>query len=266
MAFVIAEIGVNHNGSVSEASHLISAAADAGADAVKFQAFDPERLEPAGERRDMLAGLRFDMTDLSELAAHADAEAVRFIVTPFHAELVEWASGFGKLKISSGSIRDKGILDAAAKIDCDILLSTGMATHEDIWCALRTMGWRDNVTLLQCTSSYPCPPDDVNLRAMEAMRLEFGCPVGLSDHTLSTAIPAAAVAMGAKVIEKHLTRRRDQEGPDHKASLEPNEFRLMVQNIRDVERAMGDGIKRPQPSEAPVMAIRDEREAWRCQV
>ena len=266
MAFVIAEIGVNHGGNVREAVRLIGVAARVGADAVKFQAYNPELLDPPGSMRDMIRPLCLSHGDLEGLKISAEAYGIEFMATPFDPDTLEWLVGLGvkRLKISSGGLRDEYLLKAASTSGLPIILSTGMARHGDIWCALRTLKWAGNVTLLQCTSTYPCPPEDVNLRAMETLRREFGCQVGLSDHTTSIAIPAAAVALGATVIEKHLTASRDQVGPDHKASLEPNEFASMVEGIREVEKAMGDGIKCPQESEAPVMAVRGDREAWRC--
>jgi len=265
MTYVIAEAGVNHNGSVKEGLKLIDAAKECGADAVKFQMFTPELLEPSGPRRNMLERLWLAEPHFCQLKEFCRKTGIEFICTPFDTAAVEYLDGLGveKIKISSGNLGNESLLEAAAKTGCDLILSTGMAEMQDIWHALRTIGW-ERVTLLHCTSAYPAPIEDVNLRAMETMRDAFHCPVGLSDHSSGIVVPVAAVALGAEVIEKHLTLDCFAEGPDHQASLEPYEFMLMVKEIRTVEKAMGDGIKKPRPSEKAVMKIRGEREAYRA--
>ena len=258
---VIAEAGVNHEGDVRRAHELVNAAKASGADAVKFQMFDPERLDPPGERREMLKELSLRPSDFVALKAHADAQTIEFIATPFDVDslwfLVEL--GVRYVKIGSADVFNEPLYTAAMRSEKDIILSTGMTSMDDLKKRLLYYPY----ALLHCTSSYPCPLDHVNLDAMLGLN-EFGVVVGLSDHTRSLVIPAAAVAMGASIVEKHLTLDCRMKGPDHRASLEPREFSEMVANIREVELALGDGIKRPMPSEAEVMKVRDEREAWRC--
>ncbi|MGI9504529.1 MAG: N-acetylneuraminate synthase family protein [Geminicoccaceae bacterium] len=267
MTMIIAECGVNHNGDPVLAQTMIEAAKRAGADAVKFQMFDPEKLEPPGPRRDMLRPLVLEPSDFQMLKACSDSHGLEFIVTPFDVESLDFVVrlGVNYIKIGSADLRNLELLDAAR--GRRVILSTGMATSDDLGRALDTLvGWESTARgpiLLHCTSSYPAPSDEVNLRAMLALQ-PLGDGVGLSDHTLSTVIPAAAVAMGASVIEKHMTLDRRMSGPDHRASLEPRDFSEMVANIREVEAALGDGVKRPMPSEAEVMKVRDEREKWRC--
>lgn len=258
---VIAEAGVNHNGDVRLAHELVDAAKAVGADAVKFQMFDPKRLDPPGERRDMLKGLVLRPADFCGMKDHADSVGVEFMATPFDVGSLMFLAELGiqRIKISSADLRNDTLLKATA--GCPVILSTGMATLEEIERAIGIL--RKRPVLLHCTSAYPAPVEDVNLRAMQGLR-PFGSAVGLSDHTPSLVIPAAAVAMGAVVIEKHLTLDCRMEGPDHRASLEPRDFAEMVANIREVEAALGDGVKRPMPSEAAVMKVRDEREAHRC--
>lgn len=263
MTFIIAEAGVNHNGNIELAHKLIDAAYEAGADAVKFQTFDCERLEPPGERREMLRSLQFTEDQFRTLRDYC-GKRIEFMSTPFdvHNLLGLVSLGVGRLKISSGGLFDHELLRAAEESRLPVILSTGMATEGDVSRAIWRLKYSDNLTLLHCTSAYPAPIEDVNLKAMQTMRSAFGCPVGLSDHSDSTAIPIAAVAMGATVIEKHLTLDRSMVGPDHAASMCPYDFKRMVLGIREVEKAMGDGIKRPMPSEARTRQIVKERLEW----
>lgn len=265
MVCIIAEAGVNHCGDPYTAGLLVGAAKGVGADAVKFQIFDARILEPPGPRRDMLEKLQLSHHAFRNLKLTADDLGIEFLATPFDPGSLEFLIGLGvkRIKISSADLRNEGLLKAVAGSGLELILSTGMATMLDIYAAMRSIDWKP-CTLLHCTSAYPTPFQHVNLRAIEIMKREYGaCTIGLSDHTTSTVIPAAAVAMGAEVIEKHLTLDRDQEGPDHRSSLDLDGFKEMVSNIREVELAMGDGIKRPQPSEANVVAIRKEREMHR---
>ncbi|HDZ73714.1 MAG TPA: N-acetylneuraminate synthase [Aurantimonas coralicida] len=263
MVFVIAEAGVNHNGDVDIAHKLVEAAASAGADAVKFQTFDAERLDPPGARREMLAKLQLSHEAHFALKKQAMDLGIEFMSTPFDLDslrfLVEDVM-VGTLKIGSGQLDNAPLLEAARMSPCHLIVSTGMATMEDVG---RARGELRRGIMLHCTSAYPAPPADINLRAMVAMREKLGCPVGLSDHTDSTAIPIAAVALGAEVIEKHLTLDPWMRGPDHAASLDPHRFSAMVTGIRSVELALGDGVKRPQASEAGAIEIAAERRAWR---
>lgn len=242
--YVIAEIGSNHNGSYAQAQELIGAAAHAGADAVKFQCIPP--LEPHWMPTMMLyAGAR----GLECSASVFDPGAVR--------ELDELEPPW--LKVASTEIVYDELLEAVAATERPVLLSTGMATFAEIDRAVRILAACD-VTLLQCTVKYPTPASDVNLRAMVAMGKCFDVPVGLSDHTTSPMIPAAAAAMGASVIEKHITLDSSADGPDHKFALEPWEFRRMVRFIREIEQALGSPEKRPLEGE-PI-EIRGRRLAW----
>lgn len=266
MVNIIAEVGVNHNGDPHTAGLLVGAAKGVGADAVKFQVFDARVLEPPGPRREMLEKLQLPRLAFRNLKTIADDLGIEFLATPFDPGSLELLIGLSvkRVKIGSADLRNEPLLKAVADTGLEIILSTGMATMLDIYAAMRSIAWKP-CTLLHCTSAYPTPVQHVNLRAIESLRREYGaCTIGLSDHTTSTVIPAAAVAMGAEVIEKHFTLDRHQEGPDHLSSLDMNGFKEMVGNIREVELAMGNGIKRPQPSESNVVKIRKEREAHRC--
>lgn len=260
---MIAEVGVNHQGDVGKARDLIHAARVAGADAVKFQTFIAEWLEPPGPRRDMLKALELGVEAHHELRDECGANGLEFISTPFDVDSLQFLVeqlGVGTLKISSGDIDNFELLEAACESECDVILSTGLSTLVTIRKALEYV---PDATLLHCTSAYPAPIHDANLRAMDTMRKEFGRKVGLSDHTPGWVVPVAAVARGAEVIEKHITLSRDLPGPDHKASLEPEEFKRMVDAIRDTEAALGDGVKVPKASEADVMRIVAARRAFR---
>lgn len=258
--FVIAEAGVNHNGSMRQAEHLILAAKRAGADAVKFQLFNADSLG-----RPELRPLQFDIEKMADLKAYADRTGIEFLCTPFDELAVKqiFVIGVRRLKISSGCLRNTQLLKAAALTKLPIILSTGMSTLPDVQQALGDLGheWTEyaerQVTLLHCTSAYPCPIGDVNLKAIESMRFQFGyrCNIGYSDHTQGITVPIAAAALGATVIEKHLTLDRNMDGPDHISSIEPHDFRVMVTAIRTVEEAMGDGRKVPQPSEHETRRI-----------
>lgn len=263
MVMVIAEAGVNHNGDVRLAHRLVDAAKSAGANAVKFQMFVPERLDPPGERREMLKGLVLRPTDLASLKMHAASKDIEFICTPFDEDSLGFLIDLGVnyVKISSGDWNNWPLVSAAKKAKKRLIMSTGMTKISD--CYTYNPDDYQPYAVLHCVSAYPAPIEDVNLKAMMALT-KYYVSVGLSDHTRSLVIPAAAVAMGADVIEKHLTLDCRMEGPDHRASLEPRDFSEMVANIREVETALGDGVKRPMPSEAATMQIRDEREAFRC--
>lgn len=262
---IIAEAGVNHNGSLELALRLVDAAADAGADAVKFQTFQADKLvslyAPKAEYQKkntdqhesqlaMMRKLELSYEDHLVLLQRCRERNILFLSTPFDSDSIEFLSGLGMrwFKIPSGELTDFPYLRQVNAKGGDIILSTGMATLDEIAAALKVL---DNchVTLLHCTTEYPCPPEDVNLRAMQTMKNAFGLPVGYSDHTRGIDIPIAAVALGAVIIEKHFTLSRGMEGPDHKASLEPHELKLMVDGIRSVENALGSGQKLPAPSE-----------------
>lgn len=265
---IIAEAGVNHNGSIALAKALVRRAAEAGADIVKFQTFLPERLASAnaekaayqtrstGANESQLAMLRrlalpFDA--FAALKRTCEQCGVRFLSTPFDLESVAFLTtlGMGLWKIPSGEITNLPYLIAIAKTRDPVLLSTGMSDMSEIHAAVDalTRYGSGDITLLHCTTEYPAPYIDVNLNAILTLKQEFGLPVGFSDHTRGIEAAIAAAAMGAVVIEKHFTLDCDMEGPDHKASLAPNELAELVRAVRNVETAMGDGLKRMQPSE-----------------
>ena len=249
---IIAEAGVNHNGDIVLAHKLIDAAKEAGADVVKFQTYDCEKLDPSGERREMLRKLQLTIDAHFVLKAHCDRIGIEFCSTPFDVESLHFLVKLGvkRIKIASGQ---DWLLPHATKTGLPIIISNGMGFGEI--CG-------GDVTTLHCTSGYPTPDNEVHLRAHP-----FGPdPWGLSDHTEGSVAAIGAVALGASVIEKHLTLDRTMKGPDHKASIEPKTFKRMVTDIRRMEVMLGDGVKRVMPSEAPALAIAKERAAWRAQL
>ncbi|WP_377829828.1 N-acetylneuraminate synthase [Bradyrhizobium lupini] len=290
---IIAEAGVNHSGSLETALALVDAAADAGADIVKFQTFNANSLagrsarkadyqqrttDVAESQRAMLKRLELPHSAHPPLIARAKERGIEFLSTPFDHQSLNYllTLGLPRIKIGSGDLTNAPLLHAIASADMPLILSTGMATLIEVEEALGVLAhgysrsnappgvaafraaWRDpeararlseRVSLLHCTTEYPCPPEDVNLDAMQTMRIAFRLPVGYSDHTDGIEISLAAVAMGASIIEKHLTLDRNAEGPDHAASLEPGDLKRMVSAIRRIEQARGDGIKTPRNSE-----------------
>lgn len=266
--FVVAEAGVNHNGDIALAKRLVQVAAEAGADAVKFQSFAADRLASPrtpkagyqllttgieGSQRDMLRQLELSVDAHHELRAECEKHGVVFLSTPFDevsADLLE-ALDVAAFKLGSGEVTNRLLLEHVGRKGRPVLLSTGMSYLDEVSEALRALtgaGCRD-VVLLHCVSSYPAEPRDANLRAMTTMAGSFDRPVGFSDHTLGLETAIAAVALGACLIEKHFTLDRSLPGPDHRASLEPGELRELVAAIRSVESALGDGVKRPMPVE-----------------
>lgn len=274
--YVIAEAGANHDRDLGKALSLIDAAADAGADAVKFQTYTGKdlyssktpRFDYLGELADTPVQELLDSVALPRewhrvLADHCRERGVEFLSSPFdHAAVDELAElGIAALKIASFEIGDLGLIAHAASTGRPLVLSTGMATMGEIEEALTTAeaaGNRD-VCLLQCASLYPAPPHVMNLRSMATMRDAFGVPVGLSDHTLGTHIAPAAVALGASLVEKHFTLDRTSSGPDHAFAVEPGELAEMVRHIRDTEAALGDGRKRGPSDEEAVEMYRKAR-------
>jgi len=265
--FIIAEAGVNHNGEVDTAKRLVHAAAKAGADAVKFQMFKTSSLvlETApkaryqeestgrGSQWDMLRGLELDEACFEELHACCREEGIMFLSSVFDESGIDFLEGLGvsAFKLGSGELTNDSLLNHAAHTGKPLILSTGMATLEEVEAALgivRKTGLRE-IVLLHCVSCYPARPEDANLRAMETLRSAFNVPVGFSDHTQGIGIALAAVALGASVIEKHFTLDRTLPGPDHRASLEPEELAALVRGIRHVELALGHGRKEPVVSE-----------------
>lgn len=268
---IIAEAGVNHNGSLEMARQLVDAAADAGADYVKFQTFRAENLVTASASKaeyqkqntrnasdtqlEMLRRLELSENDHRELISYCRTRGIKFLSTPFDLESMEFLStlGLDLWKIPSGEITDYPYLRKIAGYNAEVVMSTGMSTPEDIEAALQALckNGQDirKVTLLHCNTQYPTPMSDVNLRAMESLR-KFVPDVGFSDHTAGIEVPIAAAALGASVIEKHFTLSRELPGPDHRASLEPDELKAMVRGIRNIEKALGSGIKHVSDSEA----------------
>jgi N,N'-diacetyllegionaminate synthase len=268
---IIAEAGVNHNGDVATACALVDAAVAAAADVVKFQTFRADRLATsaarkaayqerqtgaAGAQRDMLARLELDAAAHAAILAHCQTRGIEFLSTAFDDESLDLllSLNMARYKVPSGEITNLPMLRRVGALGRPVILSTGMATLGDIEAAIAALlaagTSRDALTVLQCTTDYPASLDDVNLRAMRAIGEAFGVAVGFSDHTPGIEASVAAVALGATVIEKHLTLDVTAEGPDHAASLEPDEFRALVSAIRNVERAMGSGLKAPTPREA----------------
>lgn len=271
--FIIAEAGVNHNGDLELAKRLVDAALYAGADAVKFQTFKAEEVATGFAERaayqqanelhrdesqlEMIRRLELGYEEFKNISDYCREKGITFISSAFDLDSVDFLYELGVpyFKVPSGEITNYPYLRHIARKKRPVLLSTGMATLGEVEGAvtlLREEGCAD-VVLLHCTSNYPTPPDEVNLRAMQTMHRAFGLPVGYSDHTLGLATAVAAVALGAVVLEKHLTLDRNLPGPDHRASLEPEDFRKMVQYIREVEASLGDGIKRPTTSELAIM-------------
>ncbi len=250
---LISEIGVNHNGRIEEAYRLIDAAKDVGADIAKFQFFDSKKLW--GDDRIKHLELRFD--DFVDIADYCREVGIEFCCTPFGvAELTLLKPLLKRVKVASGMLNRKPFLEAVDDSCLPILLSTGMSTIDEINEAVGML-MEQELTLLQCTSSYPCRLEDVNLLAMGMLGQRFEADVGLSDHTTSITVPIAATALGATVIEKHFTLDRNAEGPDHKSSITPKEFKAMRLAIIEVEAAMGDGVKRVMESEVVL------KKAWK---
>lgn len=260
---IIAEAGVNHNGDLRLAHELVDVAKAAGANAVKFQLFESHKLDPPGKRRDMLRRLEFSHDQMEVLSAYCETKEIQFICSAFDVDSIKFLAHklcSKWIKIGSGNLANQELLQEAENCGRAVILSTGMATMEEINAALAIIRPQ---ALLHCTSSYPAPLEEINLRAMVSMK-KLEMAIGFSDHTNSLVLPAAAVAMGATIIEKHLTLDCNQDGPDHMGSIEPLQFKRMVANIHEVEMALGNATKAPQPSEAAAMQVRAEREAYRC--
>lgn len=272
--FIIAEAGVNHNGSLALAKKLVDAAKEAGADCVKFQTFiagnivsksavkaDYQKRETSAEesQHDMLKKLELSFDEFIELNAYCKEKEIEFFSTAFDNESIEFLDGLGmsRWKIPSGDITNLPYLVKIAQLNQPVILSTGMSTMMDIEKAVSALQdhGAGELTVLHCTTEYPTPYRDVNLMAMLTIKEKFGLDVGYSDHTKGVEVAVAAVALGATVIEKHFTLDRTMEGPDHKASLEPKELKAMVDAIRHIEVAMGSGIKNPANSELKNMEI-----------
>lgn len=274
--FIIAEAGVNHNGSIELAKALINVAVESGADAIKFQTFNADSLVTksaqkadyqqktvAGDKSqyEMIKKLELDKNAHNILIEYARENKIMFLSAPFDIQSIDMLNNFGMkiFKIPSGEITNLPYLRHLGRLKKEIILSTGMSNLSDVSNALKVLiesgTKKQKITLLHATTEYPCPINEVNILAMQTLRDTFGVKVGYSDHTRGIEISIAAVALGASVIEKHFTLNRDMEGPDHKASLEPLELKLMVQSIRNIEQAMGDGIKQPTKSEIKNIVV-----------
>jgi len=298
--YIIAEAGVNHNGSVDLAKQLIDVAAAAGADAVKFQTFKAEKVVSVnaakaeyqqqttgvGESQlEMIKKLELSEEAHKQLMQYCNNKGIDFLSTPFDIDSLHFLvdkMNLARIKIPSGEITNAPFLLEIALTQKPVILSTGMSTLGEVELALSVLAFgylkreqkpsyhgflqaysaaegqqvlKDKVTLLHCTTEYPAPFSDVNLSAMDTLKSAFNLPVGLSDHTVGIAVPVAAVARGAEVIEKHFTMDKNLPGPDHKASLEPGELKMMVDSIRQVEQALGTTIKTPASSEIKNMSI-----------
>lgn len=272
--FIIAEAGVNHNGDIQLAKKLIDVAVEAKVDAVKFQTFkastivceDAKKAEyqmkttdNAETQYEMLRRLELSKEAHVELMQYCKQKGIMFLSTPFDVDSVDLLTSLGieTIKIPSGEITNYPYLKKIGRTKKSVIMSTGMSTLEEIHEAIKVL--RDNgsedITLLHCNTEYPTPFEDVNLHAMIMMKDEFALRVGYSDHTEGIEVPIAAVALGAQVIEKHFTLDKTMEGPDHKASLEPNELAEMVKAIRNIENALGNGHKQPSLSERPNSAV-----------
>jgi N-acetylneuraminate synthase/N,N'-diacetyllegionaminate synthase len=268
--YVVAEAGVNHGGSGEMALRLVEAAAAAGADAVKFQTFRSDALatadapQAAYQRERAAAASQLEMLRALELPAdavrasrdRAGTLGLTFLSTPFDLASVDLLAGLGvpAFKIGSGDLTNLVLLRAVAAHGLPLLLSTGMATVDEVAAAVADLRAHGDppLVLLQCTSAYPAPAEDANLAAIATMRERFGVPVGYSDHTRGYEVAVAAAALGAAIIEKHLTLDRSLPGPDHAASLEPAEFSALVRGVREAHAALGDGVKAPRGIEADV--------------
>lgn len=296
---IIAEAGVNHNGELDLAHRLVDAAADAGADIVKFQTFRAERLASQaapkaayqqretgkeGSQLDMLRALELSEPAHRELLQHCKDRGIEFLSSPFDIDSLSFLASLGidRIKLGSGELTNAPMLLAAARMGLPLILSTGMSTMAEVEAALGVLAFgclpagmspslrafreswanpaarevlKRKVTLLHCTTEYPAPRAQVNLRAMQTLTETFALGCGYSDHTEGIAVSYAAVALGAKIIEKHFTLDRDMPGPDHRASIEPPVLQAMVDGIREIELAMGDGVKVPMPVEIPNMIV-----------
>jgi len=265
---IIAEAGVNHNGDINIAKELVDCAKEAGVNIIKFQTFISEKavsavapkavyqIEHTGEgesQLDMVKKLELSFDEFIELKSYCENANIEFLSTAFDFESLDFLNelDLNYFKVPSGEITNLPYLEKIASYQKPVILSTGMATLEEIESAILILRGNGSgeITVLHCTTEYPAPFEDVNLRAMSTLEKKFDLQVGYSDHTVGIEVPIAAVALGAKVIEKHFTLNREMIGPDHQASIEPHELKQMVDAIRNIERALGNGLKQPTVSE-----------------
>ena len=280
--FIIAEAGVNHNGNINLAKKLVDAAREAGADAVKFQTFktenivtkdadmaeyQKENLRTIESQPDMLKRLELKEDDFSELKKYCNEKGIIFLSTPHTEDAIDFLEKLvPAFKIGSGDLNNLPFLEKIAKKGKPIILSTGMGKLKEVTDAVKAIKkYNDQLILLHCTTDYPCAEKDVNLKAMQTVRKECNCLVGYSDHTMGLEVPVIAASLGAVVVEKHITLDKNMEGPDHKASLNRDEFKEMVKDIREnkkinipekiLEDILGDGIKEPTEGEKKIMEL-----------
>lgn len=282
---IIAEAGVNHNGSIELAKQMVEAAAKAGADYIKFQTFKPEKLvskyaqkadyqkKTTGNNESqlqMLEKLALSYDDFVELKKYCEQIGIGFLSTPFDEDSIRFLDSLDMdfWKIPSGEITNYPYLVQIAQTGRDIVLSTGMCEMDEIADAMKVLkeNGAGNISLLHCNTEYPTPYEDVNLLAMKQMRTAFKKQVGYSDHTVGIEVPIAAVALGAEIIEKHFTLDKNMEGPDHKASLEPQELAQMVSAIRHIEKSLGDGNKKRTASEQHNIAAARKSIVAKCAI
>lgn len=274
--FIIAEAGINHNGSLELAKKLVDVASESGADAVKFQTFKAKNLVDKGAKKasyqientknndsqySMLKKLELNEVAHIELMNYCKTKNIMFLSTPFDLDSIKLLDKLGLelFKIPSGEVTNLPYLREIGKLNKKVVLSTGMADMSEVKDALAILvnagTQKQNITILHANTMYPTPMEDVNLKAMLSIQKECDVSVGYSDHTLGIEVAVSAVAMGASVIEKHFTLSKTMEGPDHKASLEPDELKAMVKAIRNIEKALGDGVKKPTKSETPNIEV-----------
>ena len=275
---IIAEAGVNHNGDLGRARDMVAAAAEAGADYIKFQGFRADEIVTANaktaayqavntglrKQHRLLRSLEIPLDEMAILAEECRSRAIRFLCTPFDVsmtgDLIDM--GMDRIKVASGELTNTPALSRFAGFGLPVILSTGMATIDEVDTAVAALrdGGAGDITLLHCTSLYPAPPETLNLRAMTTLGERFGLPVGYSDHSLDDYAAVAATALGATVIEKHFTLDRSLPGPDHRVSLEPDELASMIVRLGNTALALGDGDKRPAPGETETARL--VRRSW----
>lgn len=272
--FIIAEAGVNHNGNIDLAKKLIDVAVQSEVDAVKFQtfistkviarnakkaAYQIELTDPEEMQLDMVKKLEISFSEFCELKKYCDSKLIMFLSTPFDLESIDFLNKLGIeiFKIPSGEITNYPYLKKIGRLNKKVILSTGMSYLKEIEEAIKILkeNGTNDITVLHCNTEYPTPIEDVNLNAMNTIKEKLNVEIGYSDHTTGIEVSIAAAAMGAKVIEKHFTLDKNMDGPDHKASLEPSELKAMVKAIRNIEKAMGNGIKSPSKSEIKNLNI-----------
>jgi len=282
---IIAEAGVNHNGALETAKQLVDKAKEAGADMVKFQTFKAEKLvskyavkakyqkettDASESQYNMIKKLELDLNMHKELIEHCRLRGIKFLSSPFDIDSIKLLNKLeiDIMKIPSGEITNLPYLREIGKLKKEVILSTGMSTLGEIERALNILNENGtkNIVVLHCNTEYPTPMEDVNLRAIATIKEAFKVEVGYSDHTLGIEVPIAAVVMGASIIEKHFTLDKSMAGPDHRASLEPHEFKAMVKAIRNIEKALGNGIKKPSKSELPNIEIVRKSIVAKCNI